>query len=107
MESIYHIVAIRVNETSWAHVWRLRFCYLGTGYDRTWVKPSLSHLRTFGCVAHVKVTKPKLTKLDDRSKPMIFVGYEPGSAAYRCYDLVTKKIHIGRDVVFDEDAVWE
>jgi hypothetical protein len=55
----------------------------------------------------VKVTKPKLTKLDDRSKPMIFVGYEPGSAAYRCYDLVTKKIHIGRDVVFDEDAVWE
>jgi hypothetical protein len=33
MESIYHIVAIRVNETSWAHVWRLRFCYLRTGYD--------------------------------------------------------------------------
>jgi transposase InsO family protein len=33
MESIYHIVAIRVNETSWAHVWRLRFCYLETGYD--------------------------------------------------------------------------
>jgi hypothetical protein len=33
MESIYHIVAIRVNETSWAHVWRLRSLYLGTGYD--------------------------------------------------------------------------
>jgi hypothetical protein len=33
MESVYHIVAIRVNETSWAHVWRLRFRYLGTGYD--------------------------------------------------------------------------
>jgi hypothetical protein len=33
MESVYHIVAIRVNETSWAHVWRLHFCYLGTGYD--------------------------------------------------------------------------
>jgi hypothetical protein len=33
MESIYHIVTIRVNETSWAHIWRLRFCYLGTGYD--------------------------------------------------------------------------
>jgi hypothetical protein len=35
MASIYHIVAIRVNETSWAHVWRLRFRYLRTGYD-TW-----------------------------------------------------------------------
>jgi hypothetical protein len=22
-----------VNETSWAHVWRLHFRYLGTGYD--------------------------------------------------------------------------
>jgi hypothetical protein len=33
MESVYHIVAIHVNEISWAHVWRLRFCYLGTGYD--------------------------------------------------------------------------
>jgi hypothetical protein len=35
MESVYHIVTIRVNETSWAHVWRLRFCYLGMGYDRS------------------------------------------------------------------------
>jgi hypothetical protein len=34
MESIYHIVTIRVNETSWAHVWRLRSRYLRTGYGR-------------------------------------------------------------------------
>jgi hypothetical protein len=33
MASVYHIVAIRVNETSWAHVWRLCFRYLRTGYD--------------------------------------------------------------------------
>jgi hypothetical protein len=33
MESVYHGVTIRVNETSWAHVWRLRSRYLGTGYD--------------------------------------------------------------------------
>jgi hypothetical protein len=33
MESVYHIVTIHVNETSWAHVWRLRSRYLGTGYD--------------------------------------------------------------------------
>jgi hypothetical protein len=35
MASVYHIVAILVNETSWAHVWRLRFRYLGTGYDKS------------------------------------------------------------------------
>jgi hypothetical protein len=66
----------------------------------------VSHLRTFGCVVHVKVTKPNLKKLDDKSRPMIFVGYEPGSAAYRCYDPNTKCLHISRDVIFDEKVVW-
>jgi hypothetical protein len=33
MAYVYRIVAIRVNETSRAHVWRLRFRYLRTGYD--------------------------------------------------------------------------
>jgi hypothetical protein len=33
IESGYHIVTIRVNETSWAHVWRLCSHYLGMGYD--------------------------------------------------------------------------
>jgi hypothetical protein len=34
MESVYHIVTVRVNETSWAHVWRLRSRYLRTEYDK-------------------------------------------------------------------------
>jgi hypothetical protein len=67
----------------------------------------VSHLRTFGCIGHVNVAKPNLTKLDDRSKSMIFVGYEPGLAAYRCYDPMTKRIHINSYVVFDEDVMWE
>jgi hypothetical protein len=33
MESVYHVVTLRLNETSWAHVWRLRSRYLETGYD--------------------------------------------------------------------------
>jgi hypothetical protein len=33
MESVYHIVTICVNETSWAHVWRLHSPFLETGYD--------------------------------------------------------------------------
>jgi hypothetical protein len=68
--------------------------------------PAVQHLRTFGCVAHVKDTRPHLRKLDDRSKPMIFVGYEVGSMAYRAYDPATRRLHITRDVVFDEDAKW-
>jgi hypothetical protein len=33
MESVYHIVTIRVNEISWAHVWRLHSRYLRMGHD--------------------------------------------------------------------------
>jgi hypothetical protein len=42
-------------------------------------KPDVSFLRTFGCVGHVKVTKPKLGELEDRSVPMVFLGYKPGA----------------------------
>jgi hypothetical protein len=68
--------------------------------------PTMNHLRTFGYVVHVVVTKLNLKKLDDRSKLVIFVGYEPGFAAYRCYDPNTKCVNINRGVIFDEEAVW-
>jgi hypothetical protein len=64
------------------------------------------HLRTFGCVVHVKNTTQNLKKLDDRSKPMIFNGYEPGSKVYHAYDPVAKKFHVSKDMVFDEQVQW-
>ena len=60
----------------------------------------------FGCIAHMKVTTPNLKKLDDRSRRTIFVGYEPGSKAYRVYDPVTQRMHVSRDLVFEEVAQW-
>jgi hypothetical protein len=36
-------------------------------------KANVSHLRVFGCIAHVKTTAPNLKKLDDRIKPMILL----------------------------------
>jgi hypothetical protein len=74
-----------------------------------WVgnKPSDHHLRIFCYLTHVKVVKPNLMKSEDRSRAMIFVGYEPGYAAYMCYDPHTKRVHINGDEVFDEDASWD
>jgi histone deacetylase 1/2 len=69
--------------------------------------PGVQHLRTFGCVAHVKVTTPHLKKLDDRSRRAIFVGYEPGSMAYRAYDPEAGRVVISRDIVFDEMVQWD
>jgi hypothetical protein len=67
----------------------------------------MHHLRTFRCIAHVKVNTPHLKKLADRSMKMIFVGYEPGFVAYMCYDPSTKRVHINKDVIFDEDTKWD
>ena len=65
-------------------------------------KPSVSFLRTFGCIGHVRKTKPVLTKLYDRSTPMVFLGYVEGTKAYQLYDPRGGKVLVSRDVVFDE-----
>ena len=48
--------------------------------NEVWIgkKPSLSHLRVFGCDAYVHVPKEKRTKLDNKSKRCIFIGYKDG-----------------------------
>ena len=67
-------------------------------------KPSVSFLRTFECIGHVRKTKPVLTKLEDKSTPMVLLGYEEGTKAYRLYDPCGGKVVVSRDVVFDEKA---
>jgi hypothetical protein len=67
-------------------------------------KPAVHHLKTFSCVVYVKNMAPHLHKLDDYGRKMIFVGYERGTKAYRAYDPVGRRVHITRDVVFDEDT---
>jgi hypothetical protein len=70
-------------------------------------KPSVQHIRVFGCVAHVKTARPMLKKLDDRSTPMVFIGYEEGTKGYRVFNPGTGRVHVSRDVVFDEGACWK
>ncbi|KAF0891588.1 hypothetical protein E2562_010579 [Oryza meyeriana var. granulata] len=37
---------------------------------------------------------------------MVSLGYEEGSKAYRVYDPAANRVHVSRDVVFDEEAKW-
>ena len=69
-------------------------------------KPAVHFFRTFGCVAHVKVAGGHQKKLEDRSTPMVFIGYEPGSKAYRFLNPSTGRVLISRDAVFDEGRAW-
>jgi hypothetical protein len=68
--------------------------------------PDVSFLDTFRCIGHIEMTKPNLSKLEDRSTPMVFLGYEAGSKAYRLYDPRVWRVVVSRDVVFDEAASW-
>jgi hypothetical protein len=70
-------------------------------------RSAIHYFRTFGCIAHIEVTRPGLKKLDDRSMPMVLLGYEPGFAAYRLFHPPMGWVHVSMDVVFDEDAAWE
>ena len=70
-------------------------------------KPSVSFLWTFGCIGHVRKTKPNLTKLEDRSTPMVLLGYAEGTKVYQLYDPHGNKVLVSRDVVFDEKAACD
>ena len=52
----------------------------------------MDHMRTFGSIVHVKVTKGHLSKLEDKSQRMIFIGYELGMKAYKCFDRSTPRL---------------
>jgi hypothetical protein len=70
-------------------------------------KPSVKHFRTFGCVAHVKQGAKHLSKLEDRSTPMVFIGYEHGSKAWRFYNPAIKRVVVSHDAVFEESRAWD
>jgi hypothetical protein len=69
-------------------------------------KPSVHHLRTFGCVAHMKQGSKQLAKLEDCSTPMVFVGYEGGSKVWSFYGPHVKRVHVSCDAMFMEDRAW-
>lgn len=69
-------------------------------------KPNIEHLRVFGCLAHTKIVKGHLRKLEDRSKACVYLGTELGTKAYRLLNPNTGKIIVSKDVCFDEDKGW-
>lgn len=74
-----------------------------TPYERFFDdKPSVKHLRVFGCVSYVHIPKDERKKLDRKSKKCIFLGYGLNVKGYRLYDLSANKVIISRDVLFNE-----
>ena len=69
-------------------------------------KPNLRHLRVFGSIAYVHVSKEKRRKLDAKAENCILVEYSDEQKGYKSYNPGTTQDHLSRDVVFDESASW-
>ena len=65
------------------------------------LKPNLSHLRLFGCIAYVLINQGKLNL---RAVKGIFIGYATGVKGYKVWLLNEKKRIISRNIVFHENA---
>ncbi len=69
-------------------------------------KPSVEHLRPFGCVAYVHVPKETRDKLQSRAWRGAIVGYASNQKAYKIYNGDTRIVVITRDVKFDETKMY-
>ena len=65
-------------------------------------KPSMEHVRTFGCTAYAQVPKETRRVWDPKGKKHILVGYDSNSAKYRLYDATKRIIVTARNVSFLE-----
>ncbi|KAG2956681.1 Retrovirus-related Pol polyprotein from transposon TNT 1-94 [Phytophthora cactorum] len=67
-------------------------------------KPSVKHMRVFGCRTYILTPKEKRLKWDPKARTGLFLGYEEVSKAYRLYDIEAGQVVISRDVNFDEST---
>uniref|UniRef100_A0AAV1UAN7 Retroviral polymerase SH3-like domain-containing protein n=1 Tax=Peronospora matthiolae TaxID=2874970 RepID=A0AAV1UAN7_9STRA len=68
-------------------------------------RPSVKHMRVFGCRTFVLTPKEKRSKWDPKAREGLFMGYEEVSKAYRVYDIEADQVVISRDVTFDESTL--
>lgn len=66
-------------------------------------KPSVDHLRAYGCSAWVHIPKNSRGKFSGKAKKLTFIGYSEEKKAYRFVDLKTAKITVNRDAKFLEN----
>jgi len=67
-------------------------------------QPKYDHLRVFGYLYYMSITKAGREKLQDRIIPCIFLGYSYGKKGYKAMSLTDKKFYVSRDVVFHEEV---
>lgn len=59
----------------------------------------------FGCIVHVHISDER-RKLDPKSFKCVLLGISEETKGYALYNLVTKKIIVNHDVIFEETEGW-
>jgi hypothetical protein len=67
-------------------------------------KPDLSMRRVFGCCVYVHVMCKDWKNLQSHTENCVFLGFEPGYKGWKCYNPVTKKIIVSRNIIFAENT---
>jgi len=60
----------------------------------------------FDSVAYAHVPSQQRTKLKDRCKKYVFIGYDEMIKAYKLLDPINQKVIVSRDVRVDEANEW-
>ena len=68
--------------------------------------PDYHHLRSFDSACFVLLQLHEHNKLEPRSRLCYFLGYGETQKGYRCYDLVSHRLRISRNVVFWEHRLF-
>lgn len=68
--------------------------------------PDYSFLKTFGVVCYPCLSHSRADKLSPKSVRCIFIGYSILHKGYKCYNPTTKKLHISRNIMFDESQFY-
>ncbi|RVW11705.1 Retrovirus-related Pol polyprotein from transposon TNT 1-94 [Vitis vinifera] len=78
-----------------------------TPYERLFGSPpDYHHLRSFGSTCFVLLQPHEHNKLEPRSRLCCFLGYGETQKGYRCYDPVSHRLRVSRNVVFWEHRLF-
>ena len=68
--------------------------------------PDYHHLRSFGSAYFVLLQPHERNKLEPQSRLYCFLGYGETQKGYRCYDPVSHRLRVSRNVVFWEHRLF-
>lgn len=64
--------------------------------------PEYTTLRNFGCLCFLHLRPYRSTKMESRSSPCVFIGYNSQHKGYKCLHIPTGRIYWSRHVIFVE-----